>query len=122
MHKIIRITAIAAILLALCLTDVTAQSTNDGKKVKQIRFDREKVTIVYNSGEAEEAADNIVIPKTATGVKKVKDSDTATGKSSGQVSKAWYTLDGRRLASEPKGKKGVYVRKEGNRTRKTIVK
>jgi len=112
--------AIAAMLLALCATDVTAQTTNDGKKVKQLRFDREKVTIVYNDGETEEATDNILVIKSVTAIRDVKDSDVAKG--SGQVRKEWFTIDGRRLASEPKGKKGVYVKKEGNRTRKTIVK
>jgi len=114
---------IILVLLALSLTDAIAQSTFDGNKVKQLRFDREKVTVIYKDGHTEKAAGDIVIPNSdATGVKQVKGSDTATGNGSGQVRKTWYTLDGRRLASEPKGKKGVYVRKEGNRPRKTIVK
>lgn len=107
--------------LSCCLAQgVSAQSTAEGKKVKQLRFDRERVTVVYENGETEEATDDLLILKDATGIKNVKDAAKRTA--FGQVREGWYTLDGRRLASEPKGRTGVYVKVEGNSTRKIIVK
>jgi len=114
--------AIAALLLALCAADATAQTTNEGKKVKQLRFDREKVTIVYNNGETEEATDNIVILNSATPVKEVVNSKSSDSESPA----TWYTIDGRRIVKSDSSNrnlpKGVYVKREGNRTRKTVVK
>ena len=117
------ITAIATMLLALCATDATAQTANEGRKVKQLRFDKEKVTIVYNNGDTEEATDDIVIHRSeATPIKEVANNKSSDSKSPG----TWYTIDGRKIenkkSANTKLPKGVYVKKEGNRTRKTIVK
>ena len=108
---------LAAVLLCGTMT-VSAQKveyTKNGKTVKRITFDREKVNIEYADNTKEYGVTETQIRRAgdATGINATK---TATTTKSG-----WYTMDGRRLENAPKAK-GVYVVKEGDKVRKTIKK
>jgi hypothetical protein len=106
---------VALLSCSLGLT-AQAQTADNGKQVKRIEFDRENVTILYADETKDEQVQkaHIRAGKSATAIKG-KTADAGTTRS------AWYTVDGRRLDAQPKAK-GVYMRKEGNRTRKLIKK
>ncbi len=108
---------IAAILLCGTVTASAqkAQNVSNGKVVKRITFDREKVNIIYSDDTQISDVNDVTISNRAggtTGIDKTK-----TAKSANE----WYTVDGRRLQNAPKAK-GVYVVKEGDKVRKTIKK
>ena len=91
-----------------------AQNVSNGKVVKRITFDREKVNIVYtdNTQDGVEQATITRRSGEATGIASTTNANNARG---------WFTLDGRRLESAPSAK-GVYVVKDGDKVRKTIKK
>lgn len=107
-------------LFVACAVGTMAQAqgqvvTAGDKVVKRITFDREQVTLIYedNTQEpVEQATINRTVPSGISNVKK-------SAKTSGV--RSWYTVDGRKLQKEP-ARKGIYVRKEGNKVRKTIKK
>lgn len=93
-----------------------AQQTDDGRKVKRITFDREQVNIEY----IDDTKDNGVVAATIkrdnppTGI-------TATKSKVNQSAGQWYTIDGRKLKSEPK-QNGIYIMRNKNGVKKTIKK
>lgn len=108
---------IAAILLCGTVTASAqkAQNVSNGKVVKRITFDREKVNIVYTDNTQETGVEQATITRRsgeATGIASTTKANNARG---------WFTLDGRRLESAPSAK-GVYVVKDGDKVRKTIKK
>ena len=108
---------LAAILLSGTMTASAqkAEFTQNGKQVKRITFDREKVDIIYSDESQITDVNNVTISNEAsgtTGINKTKTTKSANG---------WYTMDGRRLQNAPKTK-GVYMVKEGDKVRKTIKK
>ena len=108
---------IAAILLCGTVTASAqkAQNVSNGKVVKRITFDREKVNIVYTDNTQETDVEQATITRRAgeaTGIASTTKANNARG---------WFTLDGRRLESAPSAK-GVYVVKDGDKVRKTIKK
>lgn len=108
---------IAAILLCGTVTASAqkAQNVSNGKVVKRITFDREKVNIVYTDNTQEIGVEQATITRRsgeATGIASTTKANNARG---------WFTLDGRRLESAPSAK-GVYVVKDGDKVRKTIKK
>ena len=109
---------LAAVLLCGTMT-VSAQKaefTQNGKVVKRITFDREKVNIIYSDESQITDVNDVTISNRASGTTGINATKTATTTKSG-----WYTMDGRRLENAPKAK-GVYVVKEGDKVRKTIKK
>ena len=107
----------AAVLLCGTMT-VSAQKaefTQNGKQVKRITFDREKVNIIYSDESQITDVNDVTISNRASGTTGINAAKTTTAKS------GWYTVDGRRLQNAPKTK-GVYVVKEGDKVRKTIKK
>lgn len=91
-----------------------AQNVSNGKVVKRITFDREKVNIVYTDNKQETVEQATITRRSgeATGIASTTKANNARG---------WFTLDGRRLESAPSAK-GVYVVKDGDKVRKTIKK
>jgi len=112
---------VIAAILSLCGTlSIQAQTTESGKTVKRVTFDCEKIAILYSDGTKDENVQTAVIkpapklqPDDATGIKRPKVEK--------QTQRTWYTMDGRRLPSEPKVQ-GAYLVKEGNKVRKIIKK
>ncbi len=91
-----------------------AVNVENGKEVKRITFDCEDISIAYADGTEDNYVQSatIVAVETPTGISGVEKKAQANG---------WYTMDGRRLQSAPKGK-GVYVVKKGDKVQKTIKK
>ena len=107
----------AAILLCGTMTASAqkAEFTQNGKVVKKITFDREKVNIIYADDTQISDVNDVTISNRASGTTGIDKTKTANS------ANAWYTMDGRRLQNAPKTK-GVYVVKEGDKVRKTIKK
>ena len=93
-----------------------AQSTavaKNGKQVKRITFDREKVSVLYSDGTKDENVTDFVARRnTSMGIKIVKGKQEPNG-----AATRWYTVDGRRLQAQPSGN-GVYIKREGQRVHK----
>ena len=107
----------SAAMLMFCGTmSVQAQTQETEKTVKRIVFDRERVTLIYADGTADENVEQTTIKRktSPTGIKTPKTKTTTT-------KTVWYTMDGRPLQREPKDK-GVYLKKEGDKIRKTVKK
>ena len=107
----------AAILLCGTMTASAqkAEFTQNGKQVKRIAFDREKVDIIYSDDTQISDVNDVTITNEASGTTAIDKTKTA------KRANAWYTMDGRRLQNAPKAK-GVYMVKEGDKVRKTIKK
>ena len=107
----------AAILLCGTMTASAqkAEFTQNGKQVKRIAFDREKVDIIYSDDTQISDVNDVTITNEASGTTAIDKTKTA------KRANEWYTMDGRRLQNAPKTK-GVYVVKEGDKVRKTIKK
>ena len=106
-----------AVLLCGTMT-VSAQKaefTQNGKQVKRIAFDREKVDIIYSDDTQISDVNDVTITNEASGTTAIDKTKTA------KRANEWYTMDGRRLQNAPKAK-GVYMVKEGDKVRKTIKK
>ena len=107
---------LAAALLCGTATVSAQQAINveNGKVVKKITFDLEKVDINYEDGTSDVSVQKATIyyDQTPTGIAEVKQNGVTTD---------WYTLDGRRLQYTPNSK-GIYVSKSGNNVRKSIKK
>ena len=85
----------------------------NGKQVKRITFDREKVSVIYSDETKDENVTDFVIRRdTPTGVKTVKGKQEADG-----AAVRWYAVDGRRLKAKPAAG-GVYIKREGQHVRK----
>lgn len=110
------LTFLAFFLMCCCLSAQTTVSaiTEDGKAVKRITFDKEKVTLIYVDDTQDENVDKTTVRRQeTTGIKNAKQQNANTQATS------WYSLDGRRLQAMPRNK-GVYVRKQGNSVKKSI--
>ena len=108
---------LAAVLLCGTMT-VSAQKveyTKNGKTVKRIAFDREKVNIIYADDTQISDVNDVTISNEASGTTAIDKTKTANR------ANEWYTVDGRRLQNDPKDM-GVYIVKEGDKVRKTIKK
>lgn len=121
-----RKTALLVVLLTVA-TSLSAQTADNGKKVKRITFDRENISVVYADGTKDKNVQSAVVygSGTATGIA----TTPATGK--GQVVKREvYDLQGRqvkavkgqRSTADGQRTKGVYIVREGEKTRKIIKK
>ena len=101
-----------------CTMTVSAQrpQTDDGREVKRISFDCEKVTIEYVDGTQDDNIDETKVsyPTSTTRI-------NATTRNTTTTKRQYYTTDGRRLQSEPT-KKGVYIERNGKRAVKKIKK
>ena len=128
-----RKTALLVVLLTVA-TSLSAQTADNGKKVKRITFDREDISVVYADGTKDKNVQSAVVygSGTATGIA----TTPSTGK--GQVVKREvYDLQGRqvkaangqrstaigqRSMADGQRTKGVYIVREGEKTRKIIKK
>lgn len=121
-----RKTALLVVLLTVA-TSLSAQTADNGKKVKRITFDREDISIVYADGTKDKNVQSAVVygSGTATGIA----TKPATGK--GQVVKREVydlqgrqvkTVKGQRSTADGQRTKGVYIVREGEKTRKIIKK
>lgn len=97
----------------LCAQAQSIAVAQNGKQVKRITFDCEKVSVIYaDETKDDNVTDFAIHRETPTGIKTVK------GKQGSAVATpVWYTVDGRRLQAQPRNS-GVYVKKEGQRVRK----
>jgi hypothetical protein len=115
-------------LLCIGVQGAWAQAVADnGKSVKRITFDRENICVVYADGTKDENVQSAVVygSGTATGIA----TKPATGK--GQVVKREVydpqcrqvkTVKGQRSTADGQRTKGVYIVREGEKTRKIIKK
>jgi len=104
---------IVALLLTFTL-GAAAQQTADGRMVKRITFDRERVNIEYVDGTRDlGVSETVIIRENATtGI-------AARQAEQGQPDRRWYTTDGRALQGEPR-QKGLYIVRGKNGTKITI--
>lgn len=95
---------------------VMAQFDQEGRKVKRITFDKEKVNVEYTEGTTVQNVESIVIKKESlvTGL-----NDVPSVKRTAQ--RSVYTIDGRTLNGEPR-QKGIYILRENKGTKKIIKK
>lgn len=97
----------------LCAQGQRIAVAQNGKQVKRITFDREKVSVIYSDETKDENVTDFVVRRNIpTGIKTVKDKQDSNG-----AAARWYTVDGRRLQAQPAAG-GVYIKREGQRVRK----
>jgi len=105
-----------AIFLAcggLCVQAQSIAVAKNGKQVKRITFDREKVSVTFSDGTKDENVKDFVVRRNiSTGIRTVKGKQDSNG-----VAARWYTVDGRRLPAQPT-ESGVYIKREGRRVHK----
>lgn len=110
-----KVLPIILLLLSQSLAGM-AQSDKEGRKVRRITFNQEKVNIEYADGTSRQNVEAITINgnNQSTGI-----GDIPTEKE--KTPRRVYTIDGRVLKGEPR-QKGIYIVRENKGTKKTLKK
>lgn len=99
-------------------TALYAQTAENAKKVKSLRFDKEQVTVVYADGQEEVTSGDLVIVGKENSTNAISTIVSQNGKAK---ETRLYDLQGRRLngSSQPKG---IYLKQENGRVKKVVKK
>lgn len=119
--KAIKLALVVACCLGACYSagaQTVAAVDEQGKQVRRITFDRERVTIEYASGEVRDNVDRALILRgDVTAIDAIK---TQPGEN-GTVRQV-YDLQGHRMVDVNNLPQGIYVVREGDKVYKMIKK
>jgi hypothetical protein len=132
--KRIRLLLLLVLLMSVA-TSLSAQTSDNGKTVRRITFDQENISIEYTDGTKDENVQNTVVygSNFTTGIQSIDDSrndylrfnrDGSTQFENGISSNnGWYDMQGRKVNRQSgQLRNGLYIVREGQNTRVTVIK
>lgn len=132
--KRIRLLLLLVLLMSVA-TSLSAQTSDNGKTVRRITFDQENISIEYTDGTKDENVQNTVVygSNFTTGIQSIDDSrnDYLRFNRDGSTqfvnvissNNGWYDMQGRKVNRQSgQLRNGLYIVREGQNTRVTVIK